>query len=120
MRPMAGKNGNRRRNSRRRRRDEFHSDSHADPASLSPIPDIEGVPNNEAEPITSLPEMIEACDRLRASGRIAYDTEFIGEETYWPQLCLIQLASTDEVVLIDPQAIEDMSPVWDLLDYEAV
>ncbi|MCH2137867.1 MAG: HRDC domain-containing protein [Phycisphaerales bacterium] len=117
---MAGKNGNRRRNSRRRRRDEFHSDSHADPASLSPIPDIEGVPNNEAEPITSLPEMIEACDRLRASGRIAYDTEFIGEETYWPQLCLIQLASTDEVVLIDPQAIEDMSPVWELLADDAV
>jgi ribonuclease D len=62
----------------------------------------------------------EACQRLTASGRIAYDTEFIGEETYWPQLCLIQLASAEEIVLVDPFAIDDCGPVWTMLADPAV
>ncbi|MCH2135478.1 MAG: HRDC domain-containing protein [Phycisphaerales bacterium] len=112
---MAGKKKRRSGRSRRSRRDQFHADSHADAATLSAIPDLEGVPQQDTTPITDAAQAAEACERLATSGSVAYDTEFIGEETYWPRLCLIQLASVDEVVLIDPMAIEDCSCVWSLL-----
>jgi len=116
---MAGKH-KKRPSSGRRRRDRFHADSHADAAALTPIPEMAGVPREDVTPITDTTEAAEACDRLRASGRVAYDTEFIGEETYWPELCLIQLASDTEVVLIDPMSTLDCTPVWTLLADDAV
>jgi len=116
---MAGKHKGRP-SSGRRRRDRFHADSHADAAALKPIPDMAGVPRQDVSPITDAAEVADACDRLRASGKVAYDTEFIGEETYWPELCLIQLASEAEVVLVDPIAIDDCMAVWMLLADDAV
>ena len=40
----------------------------------------------------------------RSQPFIAVDTEFMRENTYWPDLCLIQVASTDEAAAIDPKA----------------
>lgn len=59
-------------------------------------------------------------DRLRAAGSFAYDSEFIGELTYFPKLCLIQVASRDEVSLIDPLADLPLGPFWELLCNPAV
>ena len=50
----------------------------------------------------------------------AYDTEFIGEETYHPQICLVQLATTDMIAIIDRIALSDLDPVWEMLADEAV
>jgi ribonuclease D len=111
---MAGKN-NRQASGGRRRRDRFHADSHADAAALTPVPEMEGVPREDVTPITDAQEAADACEQLRAAGTVAYDTEFIGEETYWPELCLIQLASETQVVLIDPITLTDCTPVWNLL-----
>lgn len=52
---------------------------------------------------------------LRQCGRFAYDSEFIGELTYVPKLCLIQVATTQRVALIDPLAGLDLSGFWELV-----
>jgi ribonuclease D len=60
-------------------------------------------------------DLLELLDHLRSAGRFAYDSEFIGELTYIPKLCLIQVATTERVGLIDPLAGLDLSPFWELL-----
>jgi len=56
------------------------------------------------------------CDRLAKADFIAVDTEFMRENTYWPDLCLIQIASTSEAAAVDPKAEGlDLSPLLHLL-----
>jgi ribonuclease D len=56
------------------------------------------------------------CQRLAGTDYITIDTEFLREKTYWPQLCLIQIANDDEAAVIDALAPEiDLSPVFDIL-----
>ena len=43
-------------------------------------------------------------ERLSKQPFVAVDTEFMRENTYWPDLCLIQVASADEAAAIDPKA----------------
>ncbi len=59
--------------------------------------------------------LVELVDHLRASGSFGYDSEFIGELTYIPKLCVIQVASTTRVALIDPLAGIEMRPFWELI-----
>jgi len=59
-------------------------------------------------------------EQLRAAGSFAYDTEFIGELTYHPLLCVIQVATTKQVWLIDPMADLDLRGFWELLADDAV
>ncbi len=54
--------------------------------------------------ITSTAALTEACDRLAQQPFITVDTEFLRETTYYPKLCLIQMASRDEAFLVDPLA----------------
>ncbi|MQX38287.1 ribonuclease D [Roseospira navarrensis] len=55
-------------------------------------------------------------DRLRGARFIAVDTEFMREKTYWPQLCLVQVAGPDEAWCIDPLAPDiDLEPLKDLM-----
>ncbi len=55
-------------------------------------------------------------DKAKASSILAVDTEFLREKTYHPKLCLIQMATRDEAVAIDPLEIDDLSLVKDLLE----
>lgn len=56
------------------------------------------------------------CQRLARSDFVAVDTEFMRENTYWPDLCLFQVASRDEAAAIDPKAEGiDLSPLLELL-----
>jgi ribonuclease D len=52
--------------------------------------------------------------RLARHPFVAVDTEFMRENTYWPDLCLVQVASTDEAAAIDPKADIDLAPLLDL------
>ncbi|MCG5536668.1 ribonuclease D [Ectothiorhodospira mobilis] len=55
------------------------------------------------------------CARLQQAPWIALDTEFLREKTYYPRLCLVQVATEEEVACIDPLALKDLSPLTALL-----
>jgi ribonuclease D len=56
------------------------------------------------------------CERLARCPFVAVDTEFMRENTYWPDLCLFQLASSEEAAAIDPKAEGiDLTPLLNLL-----
>lgn len=56
------------------------------------------------------------CARLSAKPYVAVDTEFMRENSYWPDLCLIQIADDEEAAAIDPKAPGlDLTPLLDLL-----
>jgi ribonuclease D len=66
--------------------------------------------------ITTTEALTELCERLAKAQFICVDTEFMRESTYWPELCLIQIADEHEAAAIDPLADGlDMSPLLDLL-----
>jgi len=65
--------------------------------------------------IDSAMALDDLCTRLANKTRIAFDTEFVSEDRYRPQLCLIQVAAEGIVAIIDPFPIEDTTPFWDLL-----
>ncbi|MBF0304946.1 MAG: ribonuclease D [Alphaproteobacteria bacterium] len=71
--------------------------------------------------ITDSAELAALCTRLSTASFITVDTEFMREKTYWPQLCLVQLAGPDEAVAVDPLAEGmDLAPLFDLLANPAV
>ena len=65
--------------------------------------------------VTDPAELRAVAARMRESGRIGFDTEFVGEHSYFPRLCLIQLGTEKEVVAVDPLSIGDLSPIEELL-----
>src|ERR687893_2095454 len=65
--------------------------------------------------ITKSDELAQLVERLSKQSFIAVDTEFMRENTYWPELCLLQVASIDEAAAIDPQADLDLSPILELM-----
>ena len=56
----------------------------------------------------------EVCHVLASAGRFAMDTEFIREQSYRPQLCLVQVATDDRVALLDPLRV-DLTELWPLV-----
>jgi ribonuclease D len=61
------------------------------------------------------------CDRLATEEFVTVDTEFMRERTYWPELCVVQLAGEHEVAVIDAQAPDlDLTSLGDLLADQAV
>ncbi len=69
----------------------------------------------EIPTLTRIGDLEAFCRRARESGSLALDTEFERERTYKPILQLIQAATPEEAVVIDPLALDDLSPLWDLI-----
>jgi ribonuclease D len=66
--------------------------------------------------ITTTEALAELCDRLAKSDFVTVDTEFMRENTFWPELCLVQIANEEEAAAIDPLASGmDLRPLLDLL-----
>ena len=66
--------------------------------------------------IESSAALQEFVDLIKGSDFIAVDTEFMRENTFWPELCLIQVADADHAAAIDPMAPGiNMKPLLDLL-----
>jgi ribonuclease D len=66
--------------------------------------------------ISTTEELAAACSRLAAHPFVTVDTEFLRETTYYPKLCLIQIASPDEAVMVDPLAEGlDLAPFMALM-----
>ena len=70
--------------------------------------------------IESQSQLAEFCQKARSLGRIAFDTEFVMEDRYEPEVCLVQLATAESVALIDPYLKLDLGPVWELVCDEKV
>lgn len=62
----------------------------------------------------------EFVDRVANSEWVAIDTEFMREKTYFPQLCLVQIATPEHIACIDPVALNDLKPLAGLLHNPAV
>lgn len=66
-------------------------------------------------------ELKDFCRKLKGHPFITVDTEFIREKTYWPRLCLIQLASVDDAACVDPLADGiDLTPVFEIMQDETI
>ena len=66
--------------------------------------------------ITSTDALADACKTLRQHDFVTVDTEFLRETTYYPKLCLIQMASHEDVVLVDPLAPDlSLDPFLELM-----
>lgn len=66
-------------------------------------------------------ESLEAfVERARSSSVLAIDTEFLREKTYYAKLCLLQMATDDEVVIVDPFAARNLAALTPLLQDESV
>jgi ribonuclease D len=71
--------------------------------------------------ISSSAELDALCQRLASETFVTVDTEFMRERTYWPELCVVQLAGDNEVAVIDAQADGiDLAPLGRLLADAAV
>lgn len=92
-----------------------HASAHADESGGQEVVHRRLVPRNRPELVATDADLAGLIDSLRASGRFAYDSEFIGELSYIPKLCLIQVATADAVTLIDPMAGIDLMPFWELI-----
>jgi ribonuclease D len=73
------------------------------------------------EPITTTKELAAVCGRMAKHAFITVDTEFLRETTYFPILCVAQMASTDEAVVVDALADGiDLAPFFKLMANEKV
>lgn len=71
--------------------------------------------------ITTTAALDDLVSRLETHDYITIDTEFLRESTFWPILCLVQVASDDESAIIDPMADGiDLAPLFKLMQNEAV
>src|SRR5580700_4792862 len=73
------------------------------------------------QPITTTKKLAEACARLAKYPFVTVDTEFQRETTYYPKLCIAQIASSEEAVVVDALAEGiDLAPFFALMANEAV
>ena len=71
--------------------------------------------------ITNSADVADFCAEAADSDFVTVDTEFVREKTYWPILCLIQIATRDRAVAIDPLADGvDLEPVYELMQNSSV
>lgn len=102
---------------RTRHRAKQHDSAHAEALSQGPVRRVDHplVCADPGEFIAAQSQLEDLLAHLRAEGSFAYDSEFIGELSYHPRLCLIQVATTKRIGLIDPMVDLDLRPFWELL-----
>ncbi len=67
------------------------------------------------EHITNDADLARFCEAISSAPRIGFDTEFVSEDSYRPDLCLIQVVAGEHLAVIDPIAGLDPTPFWELL-----
>jgi ribonuclease D len=65
--------------------------------------------------ITSQESLYQLCDKIADKKLVAFDTEFVAEDSYRPELCLVQVAVGDEIAIIDPYLCGDLGRFWECL-----
>lgn len=69
----------------------------------------------EFEHITTDQGLVDFCEAVRGCDFIGFDTEFVSESRYRPQLCLVQVAADGRYAIIDTLAVKNISVFWELL-----
>jgi ribonuclease D len=71
--------------------------------------------------VVATDELKALCERLAREEFVTVDTEFMRERTYWPELCVVQVAGAHEVAVIDAQSPEiDLAPLGELFANQSV
>lgn len=71
--------------------------------------------------VTRTEDLAAACERLSRHPYVTVDTEFLRETTFWPKLCVVQMAGPDEAVVVDALAEGlDLAPFFALMTNEKV
>ena len=71
--------------------------------------------------VTSTQDLIDVCTTFSNADFVAVDTEFMRETTFWPDLCLIQIAAGDDEIIVDTLAEDiDLKPFFSLMANESV
>ncbi|GAB5405405.1 MAG: HRDC domain-containing protein [Aureliella sp.] len=65
--------------------------------------------------VTEQSQLASAQKVIADADVIGMDTEFVAEDCYQPDLCLLQVSTRDEVFIVDPKALPDINPLWDLM-----
>jgi ribonuclease D len=66
--------------------------------------------------VVTQPSELPAClEHIAASHRFGFDTEFVGEDSYHPHLCLVQVATEERLILIDPLSVGPLDAFWQLV-----
>jgi ribonuclease D len=69
----------------------------------------------QEEIVTQPEELAACCAELTACSYFGFDTEFVGEDTYHPRLCLVQVATAERLFLIDPLTTGPLDAFWQLV-----
>jgi ribonuclease D len=67
------------------------------------------------ETINSPAQLTDLCRRLARADRIGIDTEFVSEDTFRPELCLVQVVTPEDLAVIDPYRAGNMTAFWETL-----
>ncbi|TWU42013.1 ribonuclease D [Novipirellula artificiosorum] len=65
--------------------------------------------------ITNRSDLDQLCEQIAASSIVGFDTEFVSEDSYRPELCLVQVALPGRLAIIDPYRVDSTEPFWDVL-----
>jgi ribonuclease D len=83
---------------------------------IADLPEMADAPRLVTDPA----ELAALVGDIRASGRLALDTEFVWERTYRPQLGIVQIATDRKTAILDALALRDLSPLFPLLRDPAI
>ena len=64
--------------------------------------------------ISTAEDLPELVADIKAADLVGMDTEFVAEDCYRPDLCLLQVSTRSTVYIVDPRTIEDLTSVWKL------
>jgi len=72
---------------------------------------------HDGEPliVTTAEELAGLCEQLRDAGTFAFDTEFVMEDVFRPEVCVVQLATEEITAIVDPFEVQDLGPIWSLV-----
>jgi ribonuclease D len=73
----------------------------------------------EEQVVTTADDLSECCRHIAGAPTFGVDTEFVGEDTYHPHLCLVQVATPQRLILIDPLTTGPLDEFWALVTDDA-
>lgn len=65
--------------------------------------------------ITTEQQLKDYCESIESARAVAFDTEFVSEDNYRPDLCLLQIAAAGRLAVVDTHAVRDVDRFWELI-----